>query len=311
MTDRPLVERPPVAGGLDLDVPGRDVRLRATRWPGAGSTPVLLLHGLASSRRFWDLVVPGLAGLPVVALDQRGHGDSERPAGPYDGATVAADVVTALDALGLSRVVAVGHSWGATTALRLAAEAPQRVLAVVAVDGGLGVPRELGTSREQIRELLTPPRTALPPDELRTRVRSGPLARWWSEDVEAALLPLFAVGPDGLARARLPFEAHMAILDDLLDTDVRELLPAIGCPAWLVACEALPEQGAGAQQDAWTAGKAAALQAAGDLLADPRLLRWGGAVHDVPLQWPALVSGLVRAAAEEVATGAAGAQKQP
>ena len=91
MSSRPLVERPPVAGGLDLDVPGRDVRLRATRWPGTGSVPVLLLHGLASSRRFWDLVVPHLAGLPVVALDQRGHGDSDRPSGPYDAATVAAD----------------------------------------------------------------------------------------------------------------------------------------------------------------------------------------------------------------------------
>ena len=146
MTDRPLVQRPPVAGGLDLDVPGRDVRLRATRWPGEG-VPVLLLHGLASSRRFWDLVVPGLAGLRVVALDQRGHGDSERPSGPYDGATVVADALTALDALGLSRVVVVGHSWGAGTALRLAATAPERVLAVVAVDGGLGSARDAGSSR--------------------------------------------------------------------------------------------------------------------------------------------------------------------
>ena len=45
--------------------------------------------------------------------------------------------------------------------------------------------------------------------------------------------------------------------------------------------------------------------------ASPRLLRWSGAVHDVPLQWPALVSGLVRAAAEEVATAAAGAGTAP
>ena len=44
----PLVVNPPVAGGLDLDLPGDDVRLRATRWRGAG-TPVLLLHGLADA----------------------------------------------------------------------------------------------------------------------------------------------------------------------------------------------------------------------------------------------------------------------
>ena len=300
MTDRPLVERPPVAGGLDLDVPGKDVRLRATRWLGEG-VPVLLLHGLASSRRFWDLVVPGLAGLRVVALDQRGHGDSERPDGPYDGATVVADALTALDALGLSRVVVVGHSWGASTALRLAATAPERVLAVVAVDGGLGSARDAGASRAQARERLTPPRTALPPEQLRAMVSAGPLSPWWSDDVAGALLPLFSVGADGLARARLPFEAHMAIVDDLLDGDAAALLPDVRCPAWLVSCE--PVSG----DDAWAERKVAALQQAGGLLARPRLLRWSGALHDVPLQWPALVSGLVRAACDEVATAAVGA----
>ena len=299
MTDRPLVERPPVAGGLDLDVPGRDVRLRATRWPGEG-VPVLLLHGLASSRRFWDLVVPGLAGLRVVALDQRGHGDSDRPSGPYDGATVVADALTALDALGLSRVVVVGHSWGASTALRLAATAPERVLAVVAVDGGLGSARDAGASRAEARQRLTPPRTALPPEQLRARVSGGPLAPWWTDDVAAALLPLFAVGADGLARARLPFEAHMAIVDDLLDSDLPALLPDVRCPAWLVSCE--PVGG-----DPWAERKAAALEQAGAAVPRARLLRWGGALHDVPLQWPALVSGLVRAACDEVATAAAGA----
>jgi len=299
VSQRPFGQRPPVTGGLDLDVPGRGVRLRATRWPGEG-VPVLLLHGLASSRRFWDLVVPGLSGLRVVALDQRGHGDSERPSGPYDGETVVGDTLTALDALGLSRVVVVGHSWGAGTALRLAATAPERVLAVVAVDGGLGSARDAGATRDAARERLTPPRLALAPDELRAMLARGPLSPWWDADVEAAVLPLFAVGADGLARARLPFEAHMAIVDDLLDSDLDALLPDVRCPAWLVSCEPLGG-------DAWGDRKAAALERAGGLMARPRLLRWGGALHDVPLQWPALVSGLVRAACDEVATTAVGA----
>ncbi len=275
------------------------MRLRATRWPGAG-TPVLLLHGLASTRRFWDLVVPGLAGLPVLALDQRGHGDSERPEGPYDGATVARDALTALDALGLSRAVVVGHSWGASTALRLAADHPERVLAVVAVDGGLGAPGEPGVPRSEVRERLTPPRFAVPPDELVARLRSGPLAPWWSAEVEQAVLPIFAVGDDGLARARLPFEAHMAIVDDLLDGDADGVLARITCPAWLVACTPVE-----ADETPWAARRAQAMERAGQLLARPRLQRWAGAVHDVPLQWPALVAGLVRAAAEEVSQEAA------
>jgi pimeloyl-ACP methyl ester carboxylesterase len=260
--------------------------LRATRWPGSG-TPVLLLHGLASTRHIWDLVVPGLAGLPVLALDQRGHGDSDRPDGPYDGATLVADALTALDAVGLSRVVVVGHSWGAWTALRLAATAPERVLAVVCVDGGTLRMRDTGATREQVREMLTPPRTALPVEELRAMISEGPLRPWWSPDVERVVLSIFAVGGDGLARARLPFPSHMKIVDDLIDTDLEPLLPDVHCPAWLVACS--PD-----------AARAEALERTASLLPAARALRWDGAVHDVPLQWPALVAGVVRAAAEEV-----------
>ena len=235
--------------------------------------------------------MPELAGLPVLALDQRGHGDSERPDGPYDGPTVVRDALTALDALGLSRVVVVGHSWGGWTALRLAAEAPERVLAVVAVDGGVGTPRRPDEPRATTRERMRPPGTAVPPDALPGLVRRGPLGPWWSDAVEAAVLAIFGVGDDGLARARLPMDAHMAIVDDLLDADVEGLLPSIACPAWLVACSPTPERDA-------------ALARAAALLARPRVQRWDGALHDVPLQWPALVAGLVRAAAAEAATAA-------
>jgi pimeloyl-ACP methyl ester carboxylesterase len=223
----------------------------------------------------------------VLALDQRGHGDSDRPTGPYDGETVLADALTALDALGLSRVVVVGHSWGAWTALRLAARAPERVLAVVCVDGGTLRMRDLAVTREQVREMLTPPRIALPVEELRVVLRDGPLRPWWTPAVERAVLSIFAVGDDGLARARLLFESHMAIVDDLLDVELEPLLPDVRCPAWLVSCS--PD-----------APRADALERTAALLPQARTLRWEGAVHDVPLQWPALVAGVVRAAADEV-----------
>jgi hypothetical protein len=127
----------------------------------------------------------------------------------------------------------------------------------------------------------------LPLDQLLAMLRSGPLAPWWSPAVEAAVLPIFGLGDDGLARARLPFEAHMAIVDDLLDAEREGVLAAVRCPAWLVACS--PD-----------ADRAAALERTVALLAQPRAQRWDGALHDVPLQWPALVAGLVRAAVDEV-----------
>jgi pimeloyl-ACP methyl ester carboxylesterase len=263
----------------------------------------VLLHGLASQRRFWNLVAARLAGLPVLALDQRGHGDSDRPDGPYDGSTCAADLATAMDALGWSRAVVVGHSWGGSVAATFAAEHPERTLALVAIDGGFaGITATTPQERAERRRVLEPPRWALPPEELIATISQHAPGGSWSPEIAAAVLPIFEVGDDGLARARLPFEVHMRIVDTLLDWNATAVLERVRCPAWLVSCETI---GAG---DAWTMAKAAALDALRDVIAMPRVLRWGGAVHDVPLQWPDLVAGLLRAAVGDAGTptGAAG-----
>ena len=288
----PLGSGRPVAGGRDLALPGNGVRLAATRWPGTGP-PILLLHGVASQRRFWNLVAPELAGRPVCALDQRGHGDSGKPDSGYDLPTVAADAATALDALGWSRAVVVGHSWGGAVAATLAAEHPERVLAVVAVDGGLG---EIGDEkpREEVRQALEPPRLALPPDELVRRLRAGELAPWWSDAVEDAVLPIFELHDDGLARARLTHDRHMQVVDGLLDYDARAVLPQVTAPFWAVVA---------LREDDWSQAKETARRRALALLHRPRAFALQGAVHDVPLQWPAVVAGVVRAAADEVAAG--------
>jgi hypothetical protein len=85
----------------------------------------------------------------------------------------------------------------------------------------------------------------------------------------------------------------MAIVDDLIAADLEPALAAVRCPAWLVSCS--PD-----------ADRAAALERTAALLAQPRAQRWEGALHDVPLQWPALVAGLVRAAVDEVSLRSAG-----
>jgi pimeloyl-ACP methyl ester carboxylesterase len=290
---RPLGVTAPPAGGIDLALPGEGIRLAATRWPGDG-TPVVLLHGLASQRRFWNLVAPLLSGLPVVAIDQRGHGDSDRPEDGYDARTVARDLATAMDALGWSRAVVVGHSWGAMVAATFAAEHPHRTLTLVAIDGGFASPGASDTPRDVVRARLEPPRFALPPDDLETMLRSNvPSGHSWDE-LRSAVLPIFAVGDDGLARARLPFELHMRIVDALLDFDAGATLSQVRCPAWLVSCEP-----PGAEE--WSRQKEAALEAVEGRLAAGRVMRWGGAVHDVPLQWPPLVAGLVRTAVADAA----------
>lgn len=288
---------PAPAGGIDLDLPGDGVRLGATRWPGVGP-PVVLLHGLASQRRFWNLVVPHLVspagpGLPVLALDQRGHGDADRPETAYALSQVAADVATAMDAIGWSRAVVVGHSWGGAVAATYAADHPERTLAVIGIDGGTSPPVPPGADRASIRKRLEPPRLAMPPAELEAMIRSrGKAGTADPDQVAAAVLPIFAVGADGLARARLPYDVHMQIVDTLLDYDAPATLDRIRCPTCFVAC--------GWPGDDEQRRRAEAFDALARSHSDGRFMRWGGAIHDVPLQWPALVAGLIRTVADEV-----------
>lgn len=84
--------------------------------------PVLLLHGWPQTWYEWRHVLPGLAKhYRVIAPDLRGLGDSSRPAGGYDKATVANDVWRLLhDHLGIARFFLVGHDWGGPTAFALA-----------------------------------------------------------------------------------------------------------------------------------------------------------------------------------------------
>jgi pimeloyl-ACP methyl ester carboxylesterase len=268
--------------------------------------PVLLLHGLSQQRHFWDPVVRRLRARPVAAMDQRGHGDTGTPlASDFSVAACAADVVAVMDHLGWARAVVVGHSWGASVALAAAAAPGDRVAASVLVDGGLWSPSALGP-RDQVRAALTPPALGVPADELWTRIRGGDLGPWWSDEVQAALTPTFEADADGLLRTRLGMDRHMAVLDGMLDHDHRASLDsceASGVPVWAAVCEPTrARQGSDGLAEAWQEAREAGVVDAmrrGNCLVH----RWPGAVHDVPLQWPALVAGLVDAVVEQAEGG--------
>jgi len=106
--------------------------------------PILLIHGFASNHAVnWvnTLWVKTLtkAGYRVIALDNRGHGQSEKLYDPeaYHSAVMAADAVRLLDHLGIERADVMGYSMGARITAHLALEAPERVRS--ALHGGLGI----------------------------------------------------------------------------------------------------------------------------------------------------------------------------
>ncbi len=108
-----------------------------------GGEPVLLIHGFASSHHV-NWVAPGWAktlgdaGYRVVALDNRGHGRSQKSYDPadYTPAEMAGDAVALLDHLGISRAHVFGYSMGARVSAVLAMAHPDRVASLIL--GGLG-----------------------------------------------------------------------------------------------------------------------------------------------------------------------------
>jgi 3-oxoadipate enol-lactonase len=99
-----------------------------------GRPAMVLLHGGGNDRSSWDSVLPALAKTHhVYALDQRGHGESART-GEYSFELMRDDVLGFIDALGLDRIVLVGHSMGGTVAWLFALDHADRLTRLVVED---------------------------------------------------------------------------------------------------------------------------------------------------------------------------------
>jgi non-heme chloroperoxidase len=109
--------------------------------------PIIFLPAYTDSWFSFSRVLPLLpARYHAYAVDQRGHGDSERPECCYTVADLAADVVAFLDAVGTQRATLVGHSGSCLVARRVAEAHPERVDRLVLI----GSPGSLGDNEEEL-----------------------------------------------------------------------------------------------------------------------------------------------------------------
>ena len=110
------------------------VRLHYGEQGEPAGEPIILLHGYSDSWFSFSRVLELVnRKYRVFALDQRGHGESDRPPGGYGMPDLAADVLAFMDAKGLPKATIVGHSMGSFVAQHAASRVPDRVTGLVLV----------------------------------------------------------------------------------------------------------------------------------------------------------------------------------
>ena len=287
---------------VDGFVAANGLRLHYRRWSPLEKRhelpPILLLHGLASATHIWNLLAPLLSdrGYSVTALDQRGHGESDKPANGYDYETIIADDTDAIKALQIEKPVLVGHSWGATVALQYAATYPERVTALTLVDGATNqLSQRPGWTREQALIDLAPPRFAGTPREIfLSYFKSGPLGQQWSPELEDSVLHIVQLRDDDTVAPRLDFENHLQIIGAMWDQPTVELYSRVLCPLKLIVAE---QQPASEEQQTFFARRDAGIARIQSIAPSISVVRMPDTIHDIPFQRP-------RELAEEIMSNA-------
>ena len=272
------------------------INLHYRDWGGTGR-PVVLLHGLASSCHIWDLVAPQLAeDFSVIAVDQRGHGLSDKPESGYDFATVGRDLLGVIQARGLERPVIVGHSWGADVALEFAVAYPDIPAGICFVDGGMIEPSARpGMTREKAREDMAPPLFAgmtsqALRERFRNRVRPFPLR----PEFDQILMSNFEMLEDGTVRTRLSRDNHLRIIDALWEHHPTQLYPQVPCPVLMIPARMANGDSVAER----TFRREESVARAQELLPKVKVAWLEDSIHDVPVQRPELVAKTIRESIE-------------
>ena len=209
---------------------------------GEGNNPLIALHGAASSCHWYDLTAPHLAkSFRVITLDQRAHGKTDQPDTGYDWPTLAKDVIGALDQLGITRAAVIGHSWGASVALSLAALHPQRITALVMIDGGFSSGARSSTMTWDEYKSRLSPRDIYGPKERYLGALQRQFSHCWDYQMEHIVMTMVRSDPDGTVHERLDLSNQQQMLWAMWSDPTQKLMASVECPSLLVAAEGHPQ----------------------------------------------------------------------
>ena len=271
-----------------------------------GSNPtlptIILLHGLSQQSDFWLPVVDALGSeLSTVSVDLRGHGESRNMPPDYRIAQVAQDCIDLMIELSITSVCVVGHSWGASVALNIAARDslhPLRVESCVLIDGGAFAPANIldsgSVTRNELTAALTPPLGPFTEAELMDHYLPGHSSVLTGQEqlIMSAIMRSYVPAPQGGWVTTIGFDRHMAVIEAFLDYRPDADLETLAVPTWILMARDPFTPGQHGSTDAWaTARSQVDLKVRGKT--NIALQHWYGAVHDVPLYWPHQVSQLI------------------
>jgi pimeloyl-ACP methyl ester carboxylesterase len=254
----------------ERDIRANGLCLHYLDWGGAGP-PIVLLHGLRDQAHEWDPIAPALTSLGrVLALDQRGHGESDAPARGYAPDDFAADVAAFCDALALDRPVVVGHSLGGRVAYHFAAAHPDRLRALVLVDiGATSAPETTPAMVDFITRNAGP--FASPDDALRALLGGRLLP---NKGTAHYLRHNLRQATDGRWHWKYDLDAAIATVRAARERDAWDVVARITAPTLLIR---------GGRSDVLSADEAVRLR---DTIPNATLVEIPGVGHLIPLAKP-------------------------
>lgn len=218
-----------------------DVRLHYVDWGGAAGRPVLLLvHATGFHARLWDPYIAALRDrMRVIALDQRGHGDSGPARNGYDWQYPTEDVFALITALGIEGCHAVGHSAGGTAVATCAALHPGSIARLTLIDPVLRDDRGMGFPPDGANPMAerTRRRRALwdSPAELEEAMRGrGAFARWQPEFLSAYAQHALRRREDGAHELKCSPETEARVYEGAIRYDPWPALARLTAPSTLL-----------------------------------------------------------------------------